>query len=257
MNILRFTVCTLAFVLAPAAAWSVDLTPSQDNTIFQNSTTVSAGGQIGIFVGANNGTNPIRRGLIQFDVAGGLPAGVTIVDASLTLTLEMANNATARTISLYRLNTAWGEGTAGTGTLSGAGSTPIADGDATWTEAKHNQVNWPAGGDINIISPARAAVSVAGNTVGTSYTWTSAGLLNDVKDWYANPATNFGWDLVNSDEGTAQSVKAFYSREYTTNTAFRPELTITYVPEPTAIVLALLASPLFLLRRGRKSSFGN
>jgi hypothetical protein len=251
MNTLRFVVCTFAIVLAPAIARSADLTPSQDNTIFQNSTTVSAGGQIGVFVGANNGTNPIRRGLIQFDVAGGLPAGVTIVDASLTLTLEMANNATARTISLYRLNTAWGEGTAGTGTLSGAGSTPIADGDATWTEAKHNQVNWTAGGDI--ITPASAALSVAGNTVGTPYTWTSAGLLSDVKDWYANPATNFGWDMVNSDEGIAQSVKVFYSREYTVNTAFRPRLTITYVPEPTAIVLVLAASPLFLLRRGRKS----
>ena len=48
MNILRFTVCTLAFVLAPAVAWSADLTPSQDNTIFQNSTTVSGGWVAGI-----------------------------------------------------------------------------------------------------------------------------------------------------------------------------------------------------------------
>src|SRR6476620_8818879 len=103
MNILRFTVCTVAFAIATAAASAADLTPSKDNTIFQNSTTLSAGGQIGIFVGANNSANPARRGLIQFDVTGGLPAGATIVDASLTLTLEMANNATARTISLYRL----------------------------------------------------------------------------------------------------------------------------------------------------------
>src|SRR5262249_26677290 len=122
MNILRFTLCAVAFALAPAMAWSVDLTPSKDNTIFQNSTTLSAGGQLGIFVGANNSANPARRGLLQFDVAGGLPAGVTIVDASLTLTLEMTNNATARQISLYRLGTDWGEGTAGAGTLSGAGS---------------------------------------------------------------------------------------------------------------------------------------
>jgi hypothetical protein len=250
MNILRFAVCTLVFVLAPAVAWSVDLIPSQDNTIFQNSTTLSGGGEIGIFVGANNGTNPARRGLVQFDVAGGLPAGVTIVDASLTLTLEMANNATARAISLYRLNTAWGEGTAGAGMLSGGGFT-AADGDATWSEAKHNQVNWTAGGDI--ITPASATLSVAGSTVGTTYTWSSAGLLSDVKDWYANPATNFGWDLVNSDEGITQSVKVFYSKEFTTNTSLRPKLTITYVPEPTAIVLALVASPLLLLRRGRKN----
>jgi hypothetical protein len=250
MNILRFTVCAVAFVVAPAVAWSVDLTPSKDNTIFQNSTTLSAGGQIGVFVGANNSASPARRGLMQFDVAGGLPAGVTIVDASLTLTLEMANNATARQISLYRLGSEWGEGTAGAGTLGGGGS-PVADGDATWTEAKHNQVNWTAGGDIITPATASASLSVVGSTANTTYTWTSAGLLNDVKDWYANPSTNFGWDLVNADEGITQSVKVFYSKEYTTNTAFRPKLTITYVPEPTAMVLALLSSPLFLLRRRR------
>jgi hypothetical protein len=250
MNILRFTVCTLAFAASPAVAWSADLTSSKDNTIFQNSTSLSAGGQIGVFVGANNSANPARRGLIQFDIVGGLPAGVTIVDASLTLTLEMANNATARQISLYPLSSDWGEGTAGAGTFGGGGS-PVADGDATWTEAKHNQVNWAAGGDI--VTPASATLSVYGSTPGTTYTWSSAGLLSDVKNWYANPVSNFGWDIVNADEGITQSVKVFYSREYTANTAFRPKLTITYVPEPTAIVLALVASPLFLLRRGRKS----
>jgi hypothetical protein len=251
VSIFRFTVCILAFALTPGIALSVDLTPSKDNTIFQNSSSVSGGGEIGIFVGATNmASNPARRGLIQFDLAGGLPPGVTIIDASLTLTLETANNATARQISLYRLSSDWGEGTAGAGMLSGAGFT-AADGDATWTEAKHNQVNWTAGGDI--VTPASASLSVAGSTAGTTYTWTSAGLLSDVKDWYANPATNFGWDVVNSDEAVQQSVKVFYSKEFATNTAPWPKLSITYVPEPTAIVLALMASPLFLLRRGRKS----
>jgi hypothetical protein len=249
MNILRLAACTAAVALAPALAWSVELTPSKDNTIFQNSTSLSAGGQNGIFVGANNSANPARRGLIQFDVAGGLPAGVTIVDASLTLALEMANNATARQISLYRLNSEWGEGTAGAGTLGGGGS-PANDGDATWTEAKHNQVNWTGGGDFT--ASASATLSVAGSAAGTTYTWTSASLLNDVKDWYANPATNFGWDIISADEAVAQSVKVFYSREFST-ASVRPKLTITYVPEPTAIVLALLASPVLLLRRERKS----
>jgi hypothetical protein len=237
--------------VAPATAWAVSLAPIKDNTIFQNSSNLSAGGVNGIFVGATNlASNPARRGLVQFDVAGGLPAGVTIVDASLTLTLEMANNATARQISLYRLNSDWGEGTAGAGMLSGAGFT-AADGDATWTEAKHNQVNWTAGGDI--ATPASATLSVAGSTVGTTYTWTSPGLLSDVQSWYANPATNFGWDIVNSDESIQQSVKTFYSREDVRLTPLAPKLTITYIPEPATIVLAAMGSALFLLRRGRKN----
>src|SRR5690349_14343237 len=147
MKSIRFTVYALLLALTPTVAWSVDLIPSKDNSIFQNSSTLSGGGMIGIFVGANNSTqNPGRRGLIQFNVAGGLPSGVTITGASLTLTLEMANNATSRQISLFRVGTEWGEGTAGAGQLSGGGFT-AADGDATWTEAKHNQVNWTAGGD--------------------------------------------------------------------------------------------------------------
>ena len=108
MHIFRFTVCTLAFALAPAIAWSVTLNSVKDNTIFQNSSNLSGGGELGIFVGGNNlATNPARRGLVQFDVANQLPAGVTIVAASLSLTLEMANNADTHLISLYHLGTDW------------------------------------------------------------------------------------------------------------------------------------------------------
>jgi hypothetical protein len=255
MNIFRFTACILAFVLAAEVAFGIDLAPSKDNTIFQNSSSLSGGGEIGIFVGANNlASNPARRGLIQFDVAGGLPPGVTITDASLTLALETANNATAHGISLYRLGTDWGEGTAGAGMLSGAGFT-AADGDATWTEARHNQVNWTAGG--NIATPASATLSIAGSTPGATYTWASAGLLNDVKNWYANPATNFGWDIVNSDEAVQQSVKTFYSREFATISAFQPRLTITYVPEPAALGLAVFAGALCLPSRKWNGRVGN
>jgi hypothetical protein len=251
MSLLRITVCTLLLTLTPAVAWSVDLVPSKDNSIFQNSSTVSGGGMIGIFVGANNSAqNPARRGLIQFDVAGGLPSGVTITGASLTLTLEMANNATSRQISLFRLRAEWGEGVAGAGQLGGSGFT-AADGDATWTEAKHNQVNWTAGGDI--AASSSASLAVAGNSAGTAYTWSSPGLLSDVQNWYANPASNFGWALVNADEATQQSVKVFYSREFATNAAFLPKLSITYVPEPTGIFLTAIASLAFLLRRGRQN----
>ncbi len=250
MNIFRLAACTLVFALVPAMAWSaqVVLTPAKDNTIFQDNSSNSGGGEIGIFVGANNAAGPPpRRGLIQFDVAGGVPAGVTITDATLTLYLEMANNATGRTVSLQRLNVDWGEGTAGAGQLSGAGFA-AGTGDATWTESKHSQSTWTAGGDF--VATASASQTISGTTVGAPFTWNSAGLTSDVADWYANNSNNHGWDLVNGAEGTTQSVKTFYSKEFS-NSAVWPTLTITYVPEPTTAVLAILASTIGLFYRRR------
>lgn len=248
---IRVKSCAISLMFVPTLAWSVDLTPLKDNTIFSESSNLSAGGQLGIFVGSNNATPPnppSRRGLLQFDVANGLPAGVAITGASLTLTLEMAGSgSSAPSISLSRLNVDWGEGNAGNGTLSGAGS-PANPGDATWTESAHNGPTWTAGGDHAGVS---ASQTVTGNTVGSQFTWSSPTLLSDVIDWYSNPANNHGWELISSLEGTAQSVKTFYSKEFTSDSSRWPKLTVTYVPEPTAGLLALLASPLWLFYRRR------
>ena len=146
MKTIRTVISAFVLALIPAAAWSVNVAPIQDNTIFSESSN-SGGGEIGVFVGSNNAAGPpSRRGLIQFDVASAVPAGVTITGATLTMYLEMANNATARTIDLHRINVAWGEGTAGAGILNGAGFA-AGTGDATWSESMHNvpSSSWPLG----------------------------------------------------------------------------------------------------------------
>jgi hypothetical protein len=171
-----------------------------------------------------------------------------ITGASLTLTLEQAGSGSqSPSISLSRLNVDWGEGNAGLGTLSGGGST-ANNGDATWTESAHNVSTWTAGGDHAGVS---ASQTVAGNTIGSTFTWSSPTMLNDVIDWYTNPSNNHGWVLISSLEGTAQSVKTFYSKELTADPSHWPKLTVTYVPEPTTGLLALLDSLLWLFYRRR------
>ena len=58
-----------------------------------------------------------RRGLIQFDVAGNVPAGATITGVQLTLFLGQVagTDMTPRDIGLFALGADWGEGTTGSG----------------------------------------------------------------------------------------------------------------------------------------------
>ena len=74
---------------------------------------VAAENSVFLWVATMASPAPSIRGLIQFDLSSAVPSGVTITSATLTMYLEMANNATARTIDLHPVNVAWGEGTAG------------------------------------------------------------------------------------------------------------------------------------------------
>src|SRR3954465_7853265 len=65
---------------------------SKDNTIFQSNVNNSLGAGQAIFAGTNAQSSP-RRGLIQFDVAGAIPAGSTINSVQLTLFLNQTGSA--------------------------------------------------------------------------------------------------------------------------------------------------------------------
>jgi hypothetical protein len=86
-------------------------------------------------------------------------------------------------------------------------------------------------------------------------------MVSDVQGWIENPASNFGWMLVNAQETTPATFRAFYSHE-TATAALRPQLSLTYVmagdfdandvvpaspsmasvPEPATLVLACVAA---------------
>ena len=54
--------------------------------------------------------NSIRRGLIEFDIAGNIPTGSIVVSATLQLTMSRTI-AGSQPVALHRLTADWGEGT--------------------------------------------------------------------------------------------------------------------------------------------------
>ena len=104
-----------------------------------------------------------------------------------------------------------------------------------------------------------------GGAIDNQHKWlTTAGLVADVQAWLNNPATNFGWSIVNANETSAATMKAFYSRQATLSNggiagspaidpAWLPRLTVTYVPEPATAALLLIGGASVLLVRRRQT----
>lgn len=200
---------------------TVTLNPSKDNTLIQSSNgLVSNGMGFQFFAGRVGlmGFGSARRGVIAFDVAGSLPAGATIINASLTLHLSLTNTG-AHDVGLHELTQAWGEGTSTSGGGSGDTST---DGDATWIHTFFDTEFWDQpGGDFQEVVLATRNVDDPGR-----YTWTSSRLVASVQSWIDDPGSNFGW-IVIGDESFFQTAQGFDSRENPDVTR-RPVLTIEY-----------------------------
>ena len=240
---------------------------AHDNSIFANNVNNSAGGGPGIFAGTNGANSP-RRGLISFDLTN-IPAGATITNVQLTLTLGQVAGTppSAATIGLFDLTRAWGEGTAASGAsgISGSGQgSPAIGNDATWNAAFFPGTVWtnpdstPAPGGAHATA-ASASLTLSTSPLDTSLTWLSTPqLVADVQGWVNNSSTNFGWELINANEVSANSVCGFYSREWSTSTFGTgtshagdvPALQVIYtVPEPASVSLAAIAALSLLLAR--------
>lgn len=251
--------CALGLSAAAACADVASIGASKDNSIFQNTPNNSLGGGQAIFAGTNAQSAP-RHGLIQFDIGNAIPAGSTINSVQLTLFLNSAAaGGGSPTIHLHRLVSDWGEGTAGSnvnGSSSVGQGFAAGEGDATWN-ARHFSATTPtlwnsSGGDF--AATDSAAMTIVGTTVNTPYTWASTpGMVADVQNWLNDPPANFGWLLL-GDEGTAGSVRGFWTREAarTGQGAFAPQLQVAYtaVPEPMSVT-GFIGGAL-ALRRGRR-----
>jgi hypothetical protein len=221
----------------------VTLFPSKDNTLYESVTGDESNG-LGEFLFAGR-TGPrnnllIRRATLAFDLAAVIPANATIMDVTLTLFLSQAGaNAGGTIASLYALTTSWGEGTS----MGNAGNpAPATIGDATWLHRFYNTSLWSdPGGDFDPQQSADTAIGSASQP----YVWSGAGLVADVQEWVASPASNFGW-VLRGEEGDTTTALRFDSRE-SSIAANRPQLTVTYTVVPEPVSVALLASGLLVV----------
>lgn len=230
MKHLLYVLPIAAMLLPPPARGASTIVGAlKDNTIYAESDTLSNGFGQRVFAGTN-GFAIARRGLIKFDLTS-IPGNAVIDSVVVKLTLVQAN-ALAASVKLHRLLADWGESTSiGSGGGGGeGGGGKAAPGDATWLQRFYlaPAALWTTpGGDFNASASASRTVVSLG-----TYLWRSPALKVDVAFWLANPAQNFGWEIIGSEGTSSGTAKAFGSRQNST-VASRPALTVYYTI-PTA-----------------------
>lgn len=196
------------------------VTPTKDNTLYEDTNgALSNGAGAHFFTGKTSGGS-IRRGLLAFELTGKLPAGATIVSATLQLNMSKSN-AGATAVRLHRALANWGEGSSQAERGEGGGGTSTTN-DATWLHAFFNTATWATPGGVFVITPT-ATINVGAPA---SYQWSSPALLADVQSWLNNPDANFGWVVI-GDESKNSTAKRFDTRQNPV-AASRPQLIIVY-----------------------------
>jgi PEP-CTERM motif len=249
-----------------ATAESVSIAPTKDTSMFSNNPTRTAGGYDVFYVGKNS-SGDTRRALLEFDVAGNVPAGSTITGAALTLYLNDWSGSGGfgadRTIGVHRTTSAWGDGTTGSGGSTGGGGQGVdsaEDGDVSWTYRSWSTTDptpphlaWStAGGDYEAVASASLTISDSPTpvTIDSPHTWSGAGLVSDVQAWLDGTLPNDGW-LVRELETDVNVLIRFYSSEYAT-AGLRPVLDIDYVPVPEPATWILLTAGLVAIGCARQ-----
>lgn len=212
---------------------SVALTPSKDNTLYEDDAGSLSNGAGDYFFVGKTGNGAIRRGVIAFDIAGHIPAASTIVSVTLKLNLSRASSG-AQPITLHRLLTDWGEGTSNAAGQEGSGAASTS-GDATWLHTFYDTDYWVMpGGDFSPTASATTMVDGIG-----PYTWgTTVAMVADAQLWLSSSEANFGWLLL-GNEGRSRTSKRFNTRE-NSDPATRPLLIVEYLPRRRIIYLPII-----------------
>jgi hypothetical protein len=199
---------------------------SQDNTIFEESDSLSNGAGRHMFVGRTNDGN-IRRALLQFPVADSIPPGAVIQSTVLTLWMSKTR-AGSETITLHRLLSQWGEGLSAAPGQEGGGALATS-GSATWLYRLFATILWArAGGFYSFQQSAALLVTAIG-----LYSWgPTPEMVADVQHWLDNPDENFGWIMIGNETGT-KTTKRFDTKEQF-DQVLHPVLEVTY-SEPTDV----------------------
>lgn len=228
----QFWDCRIAVAIMMAGtstcfAGEVTLSATKDNTLYQpvqfgEPMLTSNGAGAHVFVGKTF-SDLLRRALVQFDIAGNIPAGAQIDAVTLSLRVTKTRDSSSQPVTLHRLTADWGEGTSDAGEPGGAGAMPSAN-DATWTQTFFDAELWgTAGGDYVGLASATASAGVIGDFVVFSST---PELVSDVQTWLDSPETNFGW-CARGNEVDSGNAKRLASREHP-DPAYRPQLSVLF-----------------------------
>jgi len=212
-------IALLTVLAAVAHADVATLAPIHDNTLYEDAEgDTSNGSGPGIFCGRNS-QGVTRRAVLAFDLTGAVPDGAQVDSVRLELHMNNSSDTNPRDLSLHRVTADWGEGASST---NGGAGAPAQANDATWLHTFYPGSFWASpGGDFVAAPSATTNVLAAGD-----YAWQSAELAQDVRDWIAGNAANYGWILV-GDESAVNTARRFDSRE-SANVAQRPRLLIFY-----------------------------
>ena len=207
-------------------AEDITITATRDTTIFSSPTNFSNGSGDYFFAGKveDAGEGTLRRALVFFDIAGHIPAGSTILSATLTVNLSRTPDENVEhTVSLHPILADWGEGNSHASDNEGMG-TMAGSGDATWTHSFFSTMEWTkSGGDFSESASASRRFGIK-----RSYSWNSTpAMVADVQGWLDNRDNNFGW-LLKGDESETGSAKRFDSKDNNEG-GQKPTLTVEFL----------------------------
>ena len=224
-------ICSLTL----AAQTTVAVTPSKDNTLYEDIVGGNSNALGHLFVGRNaNGLGNDRRAVLHFDIAAAVPAGAVVIGAELIMEITNSLATTTDAAKFHRVSQDWGEGTSGqapgtSGGVDGGGfGYPSTTGDATWLHAFYTTTTWTTpGGDYNALSSFQISMPPTGAPFTSLQISTAneAGMIADVQDMLDNPASNFGWIMI-ADFASQIYARRIGSRE---STGVVPTLNITYL----------------------------
>ncbi len=224
-TIKSFLVLFAATLAAPLAfSQTVTLLAERNSFIHESATHTVANG-VGEF-GSADAKGAIQRFFIQFDIAGSIPAGSTIVSASLEFeVVQLPPSYQSTTFGVHRAMIPWGEGS-----TDGSGQgTPAQPGDAkrlhsfypgTFRSNPGGDLAPTASGSIGMNSPSR-------------HMTTSPGMAGDVQDFLDNPGSNFGWLIKASSKGN-RTARGFAARGFSL-VAKAPTLVVSYASSTSII----------------------
>ncbi len=236
-----FQSCCFFFTIASLCGETISLTPVTDTSLSETSQDNNFGAN-GNFI-SGTGANGLRnRAVLQFNIAGTIPAGAIITSADLGLKLSAAGTGPGSTFVIHRVLQAWGEGN-----KTGNGGALATSGEATWKARFFPNTLWSApGATAPTDFSASASASKFMSSVGNYQFGSTAKSIADVQSWLENPTANFGWILISQSESLAGTSRRFASREDLLNA---PMLNVTYtIPEPKVMALTILGGMIFLLK---------